>query len=352
MAGHSWLFRDDLDRERMLDMEERLQPVRKASFAVIILALAACGPWLGWWTLPPTILAAACFAIADKRLLHTEHPERLIFAAWAGSEVMIAVTAALTGGPTSPLLAGLAIPIVTLSARFSQRGVIIGVITAVSLQFAVAFGVDAGAVLANPPLLIVPVAIALAVAILSTALMRSDVEHRSEAVIDQLTGMLNRKALAGRVNELAQQSEITGDPVGVVVADIDNFKRVNDACGHAVGDAVLKDACYIMRKQLRAFDLSYRLGGEEFLVLVPGADIKEAAELAEQLRVAVSAQPIGGGRRITMSFGVSASRRGHDFDYEAVFAAADAALYEAKGCGRDCVKVDTSHELTVASRVA
>ena len=107
-------------------------------------------------------------------------------------------------------------------------------------------------------------------AILSTALMRSDVYHRGETVIDPLTGMLNRKALASRVAELEQQSLVSGEPVGLVVGDLDRFKEVNDSCGHATGDAVLKEVAYAMRKELRAFDLAYRLGGEEFLVVLPG----------------------------------------------------------------------------------
>ena len=121
-------------------------------------------------------------------------------------------------------------------------------------------------------------------AILSTALMRSDVYHRGETVIDPLTGMLNRKALASRVAELEQQSLVSGEPIGLVVGDLDRFKEVNDSCGHATGDAVLKEVAYAMRKELRAFDLAYRLGGEEFLVVLPGADSDTSALLAERLR--------------------------------------------------------------------
>ena len=93
----------------------------------------------------------------------------------------------------------------------------------------------------------------------------------------------------------------------------------------------------MLRKQLRAFDLAYRLGGEEFLVLLPGADGFQTRELAEELREAVSAGAVGGGVEVTLSLGVSASQRGDAFDYAAVFAEADAALYEAKRSGRDRV---------------
>jgi len=100
---------------------------------------------------------------------------------------------------------------------------------------------------------------------------------------------------------------------------------------------VLTDVAYLMRKQLRAFDLAYRLGGEEFLVLLPGADIQQTATMAEQLRKEVAAGALGGGQHLTMSFGVSASTPGSTFDYPTVFAEADAALYEAKRSGRDRV---------------
>jgi diguanylate cyclase (GGDEF)-like protein len=193
-------------------------------------------------------------------------------------------------------------------------------------------------VIDNPVYVIAPLALLLCVAVLSTPLMRSDIQHRSDAVIDQLTGMLNRKALSSRVVELEEQSQIIGDPVGLVVCDLDHFKRVNDTCGHFVGDVVLKEAAYVLRKQLRAFDLAYRLGGEEFLVLLPGSDLAHAAELADRLRAAVSAEALAGSVQVTMSFGVGASRRGEAFDYAAVFAQADTALYEAKRGGRDQVR--------------
>jgi len=106
-----------------------------------------------------------------------------------------------------------------------------------------------------------------------------------------------------------------------------------------VGDSVLKDVAYLLRKQLRAFDLAYRLGGEEFLILLPGSDLDRAVELAERLRERVAAEPLGGGVPVTMSFGVSGSSRGESFDYQALFAEADAALYRAKQTGRDHVSL-------------
>lgn len=337
MEGKSWLLPDGKDRERMLDMDRRLQPVRRAAFGVLALALIAMGPWLGWWTLIPLAAASLVFKLADDHIEKVERPEYAMFAAWATSEVIIAVSVALCGGPTVATLSWLAIPIVTLSARFSVRGVALGVATALGLLAAVAFGMDSAAVLDNPTLVIAPAALIGAVAMLSTALMQSDLEHRSEAVLDQLTGMLNRKALATRADELSCQSEVSGEPVGLLIGDLDHFKRINDSHGHAVGDAVLKDVAYLLRKNLRAFDLVYRIGGEEFLVLLPGADRARTTEVAEDLRRAISGETVGGGLDMTMSFGVAASEQDETFDYPTVFSQADAALYEAKRSGRDRV---------------
>ena len=344
----SWLCRDDMDRERMLDMERRLAPVRKAAIGILGLSLIACGPWLGWWTLAPLALAALGFRIAEPHTEGSERPEYWIFAAWAGTEIAIAVAVGISGGPTTPTMAWFAIPVVTLSARFSLRGVLVGLGFTLALMITVGLLTAADPILHDPTLLIAPVALVATVAMLSTALMRSDLEHRSVAVIDPLTGMLNRNALASRVAELAQQSELSGEPVGLILADLDHFKQVNDSLGHATGDAVLKDVAYVLRKELRAFDLAYRLGGEEFLILLPGADVEQTQALAEQLREAVSARSVGGGVEVTLSLGVSASGRGGRFDYPLVFAAADAALYQAKRDGRDRVSAGDAASLVSA----
>jgi diguanylate cyclase (GGDEF)-like protein len=336
-AGGSWLVGGGTDRERMLDMDRQVKPVRERSFVVIALALLVCGPWLGWWTIAPLVAAGSLFKLADGAVERVARPEFVLFAAWACSQMMIEVSVALTGGPRSPAMAWFAIPIVTLSARFPTRGVLVGLAVTVVMMVAVAFGVDAHAVISDPPLLVMPLALTIAVAILSTALMHSDVKHRSEAIMDQLTGMLNRNSLADRTVELAQLSQRSGQPVGLIVADLDHFKAVNDSYGHAAGDAVLTDVAYRLRKYLRAFDLAYRIGGEEFLVLLPGADLAGAAAMAERLREGISAETVGPALRVTMSFGVAASAEGSAFEYEGVCARADKALYRAKRGGRDRV---------------
>lgn len=333
----SWLIDDGMDRRRMLDMDRRLKPIRHLSFIALGAAALLNGPWLGWWTIIPLAIAGVMFRSADGVAERVERPEYALFAAWVGSEAVIAASVLLTGGPRSPVVMWFAIPIVTLSARFSTRGIFMGVVAALGLMVGVTFAVNTAAVIGDPPLLTIPTAMIIAVAILSTALMHSDLKHRSEAVIDHLTGLLNRNALAARTAELEQQSEHTDGPIGLILGDIDNFKQINDSHGHVTGDAVLKDVAHLLRKQLRAFDVAYRIGGEEFLVLLPGADLAHTAAMAERLREAVAVDPVADDLTVTMSFGVTASRADERFDFDTMCAQADRALYEAKRSGRDRV---------------
>jgi diguanylate cyclase (GGDEF)-like protein len=323
-------------------MEERLRPFRRASFVVLAVALLLCGHWVGWWELIPLAVAVVGFQLVDRSLATASQPELTIASAWLLSELAIAGSIALTGGPRSPALAWLVIPLVTLPARFNSRVVTVGVGVVSVLLLATTFGVDTPYILDHPQSVIAPVALLATVALLSSALMKSDLEHRSSSVIDPLTGMLNRNALQTRIAELVQQATILREPVALIVGDLDNFKAINDGHGHAAGDVVLKDVAYRMRKSLRAYDLAYRLGGEEFLIVLPGADTAEAATVAESLRSAIADEPIAG-LLVTISFGVSASDPG-EFEYDDIFAEADLALYRSKQDGRNRVRVNASHE--------
>ncbi|WP_249012002.1 GGDEF domain-containing protein [Conexibacter sp. DBS9H8] len=318
-------------------MEPRLRPLRQLAFGLLAAALLVCGPWVGWWTLAPLLGAGIAFTLTDRGLESSGRPEYRLAAAWCVAELAIAASVALTGGPHSPALAWIVLPVVTLPARFDRRGVLAGSALAGVLILASSLGVDPAAVIADPASVVFALALLGAIALLSVALMHSDLQHRRESVIDPLTSMLNRHALNGRVDELRDQARVVHQPVGLIVGDLDHFKQINDTHGHATGDAVLRDVAYSLRKCLRAFDLAYRLGGEEFLVLLPGADPDQAAHVAEALRATIDAgQP--GGLAVTMSFGVSASPP-DSFDYNEVFRAADAALYAAKAGGRNRVEV-------------
>ena len=318
-------------------MEARIRPLRAWSFGLLAIALVICGPWVGWWTLIPLAAAGVGFALLDRGLATAPYPEYRLAAAWLISELAIAASVALTGGPRSPAVSWLVLPVVTLAARFNVRGVLAGSAVAGALILASSLVVDPTEVVHHPQQVVFRLALLGAVALLSMALMRSDLAHRSASIIDPLTSMLNRNALGARVEELRVQAQVVNQPIGLIVCDLDHFKRVNDEHGHTAGDAVLRDVAYSLRKRLRAFDLAYRLGGEEFLVLLPGANAEQAASVAEQLRETIC-DDHHGGLPVTMSFGVSASPR-TAFDYEQTFDLADRALYAAKAAGRNCVRV-------------
>ncbi len=328
----TWLCPEPGDRARMLDMERRLTPVRGVTFAMLALTLVSAGPQIGWWPLLVLALAVAGFVVLGHGLEKCARPEYRLAVAWCLAQSLIAMSIALTGGPDSPALAWLVIPAVTLPARFGRSGVIAGTVFTIGALLAVTVGIDPAAVAADTAHTVSTLALVVCVLVLSTALMRSDLDHRAEAIIDPLTGMLNRTALGSRVAELEQQARLAGQPVAMLIVDVDRFKQLNDDHGHAVGDAVLVEVATRIRGELRAYDAAYRIGGDEFLVLLPGAGEHSAAELGRALCTAVSLDACAG-IEVTVSIGVSGSAGGV-FNYEDVFIAADNALYVAKAAGR------------------
>jgi diguanylate cyclase (GGDEF)-like protein len=170
---------------------------------------------------------------------------------------------------------------------------------------------------------------------------RSDAQSRHLAMYDELTGLPNRRqsllALARQV-ALARR---TGQPLALLMLDIDHFKRVNDAHGHLAGDAALRHVAQTMASRLRRQDTPGRFGGEEFLCVLPATSGEGARQLADAMREAVAQQPFvfGGGRTLllTVSVGVSELPPGSMRSIEALISAADAALYRAKDGGRNGV---------------
>jgi diguanylate cyclase (GGDEF)-like protein len=341
-APATWLI-DELGRERLLDMGGRVRTLRTLTFVLQLAVLLGCAPWLGWWTPAPLIAVGVVFAICDRRVPTSTRPEVPFLIAWVSTLVALTAGAILMDGPRAPCVIWYAVAVSSLPGRFTTRGIVAGVALTIAMLVGMAFADDAQAVLDDPTLVTFPAMLIIGVALFGWAHMHSEVAQRAEAVMDPLTQMLNRKALVTRAAELAQQTALTRKPVGVVVGDLDHFKAVNDSAGHQVGDAVLRDVAFRWRLSLRAYEMAYRLGGEEFLVLLPGAGLDEAEEVAERLRAAIGAAPIAG-QAITMSFGVAASADGEPFDFDTLYEQADVALYRAKRSGRDRVCGGPSEE--------
>jgi diguanylate cyclase (GGDEF)-like protein len=331
----TWICPTPDDRDRALEMQKRFKPVRFLSFAFMAAALAASIPWLGIWPLPLLGIVLLLFVVLDRALPRARRPEYVLAGAWAVAALMVGASCVLSGNVNSPVMPWFAIAAVTLPARF--RGVVaaVGAVLLVVAMLVISFAGNAGAVLHNPTPLFMNIALVGSIVAFSLALMRSDLDHRSEAFLDSLTGMLNRHALDRRTAELTAQAQMNRQPISLILADVDHFKTVNDEHGHETGDAVLTEIARRMRGALRAYDLAYRLGGDEFLILVPGADLTAATEIATTVRRAISSEPVAE-VNVTMSVGVGTYSAGR-FDYEKLFAEADEALYRAKRQGRNRV---------------
>jgi diguanylate cyclase (GGDEF)-like protein len=155
---------------------------------------------------------------------------------------------------------------------------------------------------------------------------------REQVLRDPLTGLLNRRALD---DEQARTSGADAPALTLVLMDVDHFKRVNDTHGHAIGDAVLRDFAAALRSGLRADDALYRLGGEEFVLLMRGVGSEPAARRVDALRQDVATRSLGGlAERVTFSAGVASAGAGAA-DLDELMQRADRALYQAKRDGRN-----------------
>jgi two-component system, cell cycle response regulator len=161
------------------------------------------------------------------------------------------------------------------------------------------------------------------------------------AVTDPLTGLHNRRYMAGQLGGLVKRATCGGDPVACLLIDVDHFKRVNDTYGHDVGDEVLREFAVRLASNVRAVDLACRHGGEEFVVIMPDTRMDDALRIAERLRASVSGSPfrVAGAEQpltVTISVGVAVTA-GEGDTPEALIKRADAAVYQAKREGRNQV---------------
>jgi diguanylate cyclase (GGDEF)-like protein len=345
-AISSWLCPTELDRARVLDNSTRVRRARTVSAAAIGVALLALLPWFGPWMLALFAASALNLLTLERRIARSERPERVVALSLLFTEMVIAAGVALSGAGQSPALPWMTVPVGMTAARF-RRQVMIGMAAVGLLMMVVAtVAVDPGS--ASPPTyLIVTAALMVSVVGIAEALQEAELNYRTESVLDPLTGVLNRKSLGLRFTELHEQARLTDGSICLIAADLDGFKQLNDAHGHARGDAALRDAAYEMRKVLRNFELLYRIGGEEFLVVLPGVHLSAGARLAERLRQAIE-QGSPAGLRLTVSLGVAAAS-GDAAEFRTLFEAADAALYRAKQLGKNRVvaigAADVGHDL-------
>jgi diguanylate cyclase (GGDEF)-like protein len=186
----------------------------------------------------------------------------------------------------------------------------------------------------------------LALRVLRVARQRDEALARlwEMARTDPLTGLANRRGFEAQAVQAIGAARAAGQACTLLALDIDRFKAINDGFGHPAGDTVLRATAGVLAAGIRKRDLVGRIGGEEFVAMLPGLDLAEAVEVAYRLRAEVTrsvAHPAGGETRLTFSAGVALlSREGAPEEaLERGLAAADEALYQAKRNGRDRVEV-------------
>ncbi|HEY7623248.1 MAG TPA: diguanylate cyclase [Solirubrobacteraceae bacterium] len=171
-----------------------------------------------------------------------------------------------------------------------------------------------------------------------------------QAVTDELTGLFNRRRFQEAMATEVERSKRFGQPVGLVLLDLDDFKTVNDTYGHQQGDLVLREVARVLRETSREIDEPARYGGEELAVVLPGTDLEGAYNLAERVRAGIEGLSLplldgDGSLRVTASFGV-ATLPGSADDMRGLVAAADEALYRAKRAGKNrTVRAEGSPQL-------
>lgn len=159
--------------------------------------------------------------------------------------------------------------------------------------------------------------------------------------VDPLTGTYNRQTMMGDLNSERERALRTNTPTAIALVDLDHFKSINDTYGHQAGDVVLQSVAGILQSHVRPFDKVYRYGGEEFLICLPNADMKQCARVLERLRRVIEASPVAVSDEavlpITASIGAAPMTKSRTV--EQIIEKADKALYAAKEGGRNRVRV-------------
>jgi diguanylate cyclase (GGDEF)-like protein len=345
-AKGNWLCPSALDRERLVDMHERVAIARRIQGVSIGIASIVASAFLGWWLLSLVALAVGVLLWLERAYRVTRRPEWVSVGSLASLELILAAAVAGTGGVHSPMAGWLVIPIVMLASRFPWRIVAIGVVVSIACTLtagAVANRLPAAALAPWGVAVACWAALLLSVVAATGALLSAELKSRGDAVTDPLTGLGNRLAMINGFEAAATQATVMNAWTSVVMCDLDNFKDINDTHGHGDGDVVLRTAAWAMQRELRVFDSVYRIGGDEFVVLLPGLELGDALQVADRLRRSVAAGR-DGRFGITVSAGVAAAR-GAEVVPDTLLRDADQALYAAKRAGRDQVCTAPAEEL-------
>ncbi len=252
--------------------------------------------------------------------------------------VTIAYAVATLRGPPSDLAGLFALPVLWQSLFFGRRGAVavlalVGLADAFALVLLHRYGTTARWINVMVPTAV----IAVVVALLQEQNRRLLEFLSHEARVDPLTGLLNRRGFEERARVQLAHLHRDPQPFSLVTFDVDHFKRINDEWGHEVGDRVLRHIARGLRAHAREVDLLARFGGEEFVALLPGADVDGARAFAERVRAGLAEGGDTDLPAVRLSAGVRCGAPGADLGV--LVSQADMALYEAKRAGRDQIRV-------------
>jgi diguanylate cyclase (GGDEF)-like protein len=192
--------------------------------------------------------------------------------------------------------------------------------------------------------------------------LRAHVEELTQLVsLDSLTGLFNRRHFTDTLPAVLERTRRSLRPACLILVDIDHFKNINDTWGHSVGDLALKHAARILQQQVRIVDTVCRYGGEEFAIILPDTELRQASNVAERIRSNIAETPLivdTGDLSFTASLGIEVYQPNISTSAEALIDAADKFLYQAKHagrnrvCHRDFAEVESQTEVTHEERDA
>jgi diguanylate cyclase (GGDEF)-like protein len=310
--------------------------VASGALGLLTLPLEQAQPYARW----PVVVVGLVAVVSGLLtvVVASRIPERLLIVGILNCVTLVSAAVVTSGGPESPFLLFYAWTGVEAWYFLSRR---------LATWFTAAAAVLIGAALMALPhghhggmaawVMVVGTMVALGL-VTATLRARSDqlIEILADrATRDSLTGLTNRRGYHDRIEQELARAERAGTPVSIVLADLDGFKALNDAFGHAFGDQALCEFSELCQEELRTADLVSRVGGEEFAIVLPGVDRHGALSTAERLRRAVRDRlHAPDGRALSASFGI-ASFPEHGSDPAILLDSADQAMYAAKHLGRD-----------------
>ncbi len=338
MGVHSLILRSDAERRRFIDVRQRLRLVAPAVVGVYLIAGLTGALTYGWAPLVPVAIGAGVYGLVWQRMSRLDHPEIALMATVLLAELSLAAAIALVPGAHAYVLPVLIMPVALAAAIFPSRVMTFVISFAAALTVAVAFAFGAHEVTQAPPVLMLPLVVLIIVAVALSALRDLDIATRQSAIVDELTGVLNRRTIMRCLDEEIARVRRSGQAASAALIDLDFFKRINDTFGHPAGDEALRTFALNVGANIRLTDRFGRYGGEEFLLVLPETELALAQVMLDRLRLTigdVNWGAIADGLALSMSAGLC-EVRGDDCA-ETILARADAALYRAKDAGRNRV---------------